>query len=241
MTELEEVRETIKHADRILWDEYVNLEFDRVRSAAMQALNLLVDRISKYSLSERTSFVLALTKHVVVHSTELLPVRHPLFAEIVLPILLNNYDRKEPGSAQGLLAFYSVLHGGRLCETMIGARNLSELALLDRAIQEEPNNDKLKVMWLTAQEYWLSFATHEVPSGVLYENETATVAQCLELMRDVDQYEAYAKQIGAFETQHHKIEEWKYYISKYRDFLECSNRSINFKDYLSIIEQRAGL
>lgn len=233
MAELADIRKTLNPVDRWIWDNYLQFEIDRIRPEALLSLNQLISRLESYEETDRICFVLAVAQFVLAHGIAELPVRQPLFAKIILPVLLSNYDRGEVGSARALRAFSSLLYGGGLHDKAIGARDLSGLALLERAIHQEPDARDLKEQLLYAKEDKFEFATHHIPEFVLYENHVASASECEILLADLNLYEVLAKKLGKLESHKESIKEWRYYISGYREYLSRSDDFASFEHYLN--------
>ncbi|MDF1565707.1 MAG: hypothetical protein P1V51_21905 [Deltaproteobacteria bacterium] len=127
MTSLDRAGNVLRDVDRAIWDEYVQLERDGIRREAMPVLARLVSRLESYPPEVRSSFAETLTEAVLEPPAQSFPIRHPLFDRIVLPVLIDNYDRNEVGSARVLLHFFHQIHGGGLCKESIGDEILSNV------------------------------------------------------------------------------------------------------------------
>ncbi|MCB9587693.1 MAG: hypothetical protein H6718_19980 [Polyangiaceae bacterium] len=227
------MRDTLRPDDRIVWDEYVQLEVDGVRREAVGALQRFVDRLKSYSEDERRRFALLLVDAVRREGGSEFPIRHPLWNEVVLPVLLERYDRNEPGSARSLLRFRHQLHGGSACAEQIGDRDVSDWALVDQAITQEPNARDLRERWLAMRADWFEYAIHEVPSGVLLGQDGASVAGCDDLLAELSEFEVRAEALGVRDQHGEAIREWRYYFAGYREYLVHSEDYASFADFLS--------
>ena len=199
----------------------------------MPVLVQLVARLESYPPHERSAFAQALAQAASEPSVPEIPIRHPLFDRIVLPVLVDRYDRNEVGSARVLLHFFHQIHGGRLCKDVIGERELSQGALLERAILQEPGARDLQLQWLDMARGWFEYATHEVPAGVLHGNDGATVAGCDDLLEQVDRFAARAATLGVAEQNQDSIAEWRYHVSGDRAYLLDRRRHGSFEQFLA--------
>ena len=228
---MDDTRWALREGDRPAWDEYVRLEREGVRREAISVLAQLVSRLEAYSLPERVAFVEALVGAAREPSASSLPIRQPLFGRIVFPVLIDRYDRNEIGSARALLHFVHQIHGC-LRRDAIGDRELYQVALLDRALVQEPGARDLQRRWLDVTREWLDYAIHEVPAGVLHGPNGATVADCEEMLEHVDTFESRADSVGIIDQDRESIARWRYYFGGYRKYLLEHGRYGSFARFL---------
>lgn len=222
----------LQEEDRAAWLEYVALERDGVRREANAALIDFVERLSAYSSAAQRRFVEALLDGVQQRGDRPFTIRHPLWNQYVFPVLLERWDRAGPGSARALLSFNSQIHGGGECAAAIGDRDLSEIALVERALEQEPDAADLKLRWLKAFEYRFEFAIHEVPYGILW-GEGATLPDHQRAVRTLDRFEAYTADVGLTARYAEDLAEWRYYFVSYCGYLESGEGYVSFSEYLA--------
>lgn len=223
--------QVLRTEDRDAWRGYVVLEQEGVRNEAFRALLDLAERLKTYSPEEQRRFVEALLDGVGQRGNGPFTIRYPLWNEYVFPVLLERWDRREPDAARALLSFGNQIHGGNECRELIGDRDLSERALLERALQHEPDAADLKTQWLSVHEYHFDFAIHEVPYGVLW-GEGATLSDYQGALQTLDRFAVYAADIGLTERYADHLSEWRYYFEAYCGYLESCERYASFEVYL---------
>jgi hypothetical protein len=234
----QDVRHALAPADRATWDEYLEQETAGLRRVAMPLLGDFVAHVEGYTEQRRVRLVRTLVSLARSDRPPRVSLRHPLFDRVVPPVLLNEYDRDEPGSARTLLDFYHQLHGGGLCDEVIGDRDLSYWTLLERAMKQDPDGRDLQEEWLAMSQDWFEYATHDVPTGVLYGNDGATVSECEDLLAHVDQFEERAKALGVAEDHAESVQEWRYYFAGYREYLQRRDEFESFERFLDAIPRR---
>ena len=102
--------------------------------------------------------------------------------------------------------------------------------LLEKGLRISPNDKEL----LEISEKWtrnyLNYTLHELPTGVLYGANGATIEECKELIEEVAKYEIVCNKLQRDESE--LIEECKFYYPAYKAYLSVYKNYKNFDDYL---------
>ncbi|MCW1921830.1 hypothetical protein OKA05_04655 [Luteolibacter arcticus] len=77
------------------------------------------------------------------------------------------------------------------------------------------------------------YALHELPLGVLYGHDGATIEECGELLEELEGYERLADQVG-HEGDRDLISKARFHIPAYRQYLEEHDRYTTYAQYLSL-------
>lgn len=102
--------------------------------------------------------------------------------------------------------------------------------LINKGLQLAPDDKELLQMYEVKTANYLYYSIHEVPIGIIYGNNGATIEQCNELLGLVKEYEQVCKMLGIDGSE--LIEDCKYYYSLYKEYLKVYRDYDGFKDYL---------
>ena len=81
----------------------------------------------------------------------------------------------------------------------------------------------------------LRYAVHELPAGVLWSADSATEAQCGQLMKDLNRFEQLCRQLGHEHANF--IEGCRWHFEHYAHYL---SRHRHFDGYEDYIQRRNG-
>jgi hypothetical protein len=76
------------------------------------------------------------------------------------------------------------------------------------------------------------YALHELPTGVLYGHDGATIEQCGELLEELADYKRLADEAG-LDGDHDLVSKAGFHISAYRKYLGELGRYTNYAQYLA--------
>jgi hypothetical protein len=169
----------------------------------------------------------------VVDEHEDIPVRLPLFRSVIFPALHAGLEKSIPGSARWLAGFAQLLYKSPACSEQLPEIQRSEYGLLLRATQDDSTDARAKKRLLTIMRSRFDYVLHELPSGVLYGYDGATIKQCDELMEQLSDYERLARELGSEDADTELIAEARFHIPAYRQYLSERGRYTSYEQYLS--------
>jgi hypothetical protein len=155
-------------------------------------------------------------------------IRQPLYKHLIYPILLEQVAKNNLDAIKGLLKL-----DGQLTSYQAYSHDIKYTwaMLLEQGLTIAPNDtDLLKLSEQTTRNY-LNYTLHEIPIGVLYGQDGATIAECDELLEKVSQYENLCNQLQLDEKE--LIENYKLYYTAYKAYLTVYPNYQNFEDYLN--------
>lgn len=162
-------------------------------------------------------------------------IRQPLYKHLIYPILSAQVAQNNVDAIKGLL---------KLDEQLISYQAYSHdtkytwAMLLDQGLNLAPiDTELLKISEQTTRNY-LNYTLHEIPIGVLYGQDGATIAECDELLEKVIEYEKLCNQLKLDEKE--LIENCKFYYTAYKAYLAVYPNYRNFEDYLNKTYQQMG-
>jgi hypothetical protein len=111
-----------------------------------------------------------------------------LFERVLFPALAEALDARVPGSARWLAGLSQHLHRCRACMERLGHDRSSEWALLRAAAAQDPADGLSRRQLVRLIADHLRYTLHELPAGVLYGVDGATVDQCDELLAELEEF-----------------------------------------------------
>lgn len=111
-------------------------------------------------------------------------IRHEIFSELVFPVLKRGYQIGDVKCTMWL---------GKLIQNIYQAKGLDEelgwvtdLSLFNKCYEIDPSNEEVRLLLLEKIVDWLQYSEHEWPSGILYGNNEATLAECSEISIEIE-------------------------------------------------------
>ena len=210
-----------------LLSEYIRLEtqiFNRDEKIA--SLNRLLTEVIE------NNFVLSLEEVIEIIeslSEKKITIRHPLFLYVLYPVLAMEVELNSIKAIKSLL--FLVKYYGN-CEKLTGDPKFSYWNLLTKGLALDPDDRWLLNLYEKTQKSYLEYTLHELPSGVLYDANSADSGQCDELLAELCRYEEVCKKLEIDEQE--LIKECKFYYTSYKTYL--GNR-INYKNFESFLQK----
>jgi hypothetical protein len=102
--------------------------------------------------------------------------------------------------------------------------------LINRGLQFAPDDQELLQAYEEKTAIYLSYSIHEVPIGIIYGNDGATIEECDELLKFVNEYEQVCRRLGIDRSE--LIEDCKYFYPLYGEYLKVHSDYNSFEDYL---------
>lgn len=227
----------------ILIDRWIKYNDARVVGDKKSANKLLLDYIAflkKQDSSTIESFVdeicsLTLDKDNQVLSnngTDVsdieIRIQHPLFKEIILPILADKYKSNSPRHIKWIGQLEQFFYSDHSTTTnFLNQLNIDgqfETRYFFEKSFSLDNKQNTLTLLLTRIAQDINYYTHEVPIGVILEPDVFDQ----ELM-------VFKKYFKLSENKHlweNNLKEWELIAKHWRLYLESRNKYVNFKDYL---------
>lgn len=231
----------MKDSNAQLWQQYNDLRFRGAKMAANKALDAFIAKFREEDHDVREQFVDEVCRFVLPEDSFVFnngqdvsdaPVRiqHPLFKEIVLPILIERFRKNDPEAIRWIAQFNQFFYSdSSLQQEFLAATGLESydvIPLLEKSYELEKNQLTLTFL-LRELAGVLDHLTHELPSGVL-----ATPDNFDSWIR---MYETYSNQSGAKERWAGRLAWCRMVSVHWREFLENRERDgyADFSDYLA--------
>jgi len=109
-------------------------------------------------------------------------IRHELYEQLVFPVLLDGYRRRDPWSILWLARTAQNLYASRSLHALLDFQ--SEQQLLRQGYEIDPNED-LRQNLLGSLLSWFAYCQHEWPAGILYGVDGASAPECDAILEEV--------------------------------------------------------
>ncbi len=166
----------------------------------------------------------------IVHNLQQsgITIRQPLFLHVIYPVLTTGINSNNIDAIKSLLGLFEYFGN---YEDLMNDKRFSNWTLLTKGLELAPNDNELLNMYERKQKDYFEYTLHELPTGVLYGSDGATIEQCNELLHDINDYEEVCSKLEI--DEHELIEECKFYYSAYKNYLLSYKDFNGFGDYLA--------
>jgi hypothetical protein len=200
------------------WERYLATESSGTRDDKLRTLNEFVEELLLSPEATWKPWALDLTARIVNDGTDI-PVRCPLFERILFPALVESLGAKSPGSARWLAGLSQHLYRCPACMERLGRARSSEWALLQAAVAHDPGDVRSRQQLIRVIANHLRYTLHELPSGVLFGTNGATVVQCDELLAELDEFRSLVSVEGRTADYVPLVRECDHHFRSYKQYL----------------------
>ena len=134
------------------------------------------------------------------------------------------------------ISFPTLLYKSPACLDQLPENQRSEHGLLLRAVQDDPADMRAKKCLLMVMRSRFDYVLHELPGGVLYGQDGATIKECDELIRELSDYERLAEEIASEQADRELIAQARFHIPAYQRYLLGHEHYTSYQQYLSTCE-----
>ena len=154
-------------------------------------------------------------------------IRHQLFHRVLYPILSIEIDKE---NIQAIKSFVRLQEYYGNYENLTKDNRFSVWKLIDKGLKIAPDDNELLILFQKKQKDYFEYTLHELPIGVLYGSDGASIQECKELLNDLTRYENVCNKLSIDDQQ--LIDECKFYYFAYKDYLAIYKDYKGFDDYL---------
>ncbi|MBN8628196.1 MAG: hypothetical protein J0M17_22180 [Planctomycetes bacterium] len=197
------------------WQHFLDAEKKHDRRASLSALNRFIDALLGEDQATWHSWAYDLAAKIWDAKVDI-PIRYPLVTRVLLPAL----NEGALNGVQGCLRWLAVCGRGSQLDARLPEHLRTPVGLLKEAIRIDPNDriarNRLLEIWAPTFEYSL----HELPAGVLYGHNGATIAECGELLEFLDEFRTYAAELEQPSRYSSLIADCDLHFRCYRSYLQ---------------------
>lgn len=219
---------------RQLWEMYCACERRRIRAESLLALNRFIDSMLELPDTVWHEWILNVAERVVDQREEI-EVRVPFFRSLMFPALRNGLREARPGCARWLAEFSQQLYQSPSCQMELPEEQRTEIGLLRTAIAHDTNDSMSRHRLIDALAYQLENAIHEVPAGVLWGNDGASVDQCRELREELDEFCVLTDVEKSTADHEDLIALCQLHFNAYPDYLTSQGEYTSYADFLGAV------
>jgi hypothetical protein len=206
--------------------EYIDIETKySLKAERKRRLDELLNKLRasklNFSLQEIEEVILKLSANSTI-------IRMPLFSQVIYPVLSQGIENREVKAVKLLLNLSQQLYQ---YQSFTKQHTHTNTSLIQQGLQSDPNDKELLSLQESSTREYLLYTLHELPTGVLYGQNSASILECDELLEYVGEYEYSCHKLKLNRTD--LISECKFYYSAYKDYLTNRHLHENFKDYLA--------
>jgi hypothetical protein len=218
------------------WERYLATESRGTREDKLRTLNEFVEELLQSPEAAWKLWALDLTARIVDDGTDI-PVRRPLFERILFPALAEALDAKSPGSARWLAGLSQHLYRCPACMERLGRARSSEWALLQAAVAHDPGDVRSRQKLIRVIANHFQYTLHELPAGVLFGTDGASVEQCDELLAELDEFRSLLAVDGRTGDYAPLVTECDHHFRSYKQYLL---ERPQHESYSGFLEARGG-
>ena len=212
-----------------LWEAYLAAEDDRIREVTMPALDRFIEAVLAHDPAVWHAWGRDLAIGVSDGQLDV-PVRFPLFRRVVLPALAEGVVRGIAHCARALASFESLL--ANTPEVPLPEPLQSAVELLREALARDPADRLARERLVERWQGYLEYTLHELPAGVLYGRDGATIQECGELLELLGEFRTHVAILEQEERVADLVAECDQHFRAYRDYLQDVPRVDSYERFL---------
>jgi hypothetical protein len=219
-------------ADALRWEHYLELERRDARKQALALLAGIIHSVQRYPEAQRHAWLRWLCEQVVDRH-EPIPIRHPLLRELLAPFLVEAERRRDADAPRWVDYFLEHFRGGAELWHGLEARRKSPLELLVAAVERNPEDVEARKALAAHLSYWFRSCLHELPMGVLFGFDGASIEECHILLRYLALLGEQLRFLGESERSTDFLRKCERHFRGYADYLSSPGQYTSYADYLA--------
>ena len=112
-------------------------------------------------------------------------------------------------------------------------RLTSATGLLLEAVRVDPSDRKARRILVRHRASYLEYTLHELPAGVLYGHNAATIAECDELVAELAEFREHVEILGETPRFAELIGDCTLHFHRYREYLASGRAGGSYKQFLA--------
>lgn len=201
------------------------LKADRSKKLEELITSLQHDSIS-FSLQEIEDII-----HEIATSNTV--IRMPLFSKVLHPVINQGIIDGDIKAIKILLSLTQQLYQ---YQSLTKEYTHTSASLIREGLKIDPDDKELLDLYEKDTRSYLLYTVHELPTGILYNSNSADIQACDELLDLLADYEQACHKLQLNRSE--SILEYRFYYFAYKDYLLNKSLYHNFKDYLTESRER---
>ncbi len=154
-------------------------------------------------------------------------IRLPLFYNIIYPVLSDNVEKDNIDAIKALIGLEQQLIN--LQEYNKDYR-YTAWELINKGLLINPEDQQLLELSEKKIRDYINYTLHELPIGVLYGINGASIEECEELIKQTTEYEEVCRKLNI--NRQELINKCRYYYPAYKNYLTVRKDYNEFSDYI---------
>ena len=212
-------------------NKYVDIE---TKCFIKKDKSVLLDNLLEQTLKENGLQTFEEVSYIIYYLADKeIKIRQPFFSKIIYPVLSHHVDLDNIGAIKLMLKLLNILLGQ---QELTNNHKYSYSQLIERGLSLQPNDKELlENRELTLRNY-IDYTLHEVPIGVLFDNDGASIENCDELLETLKDYQNICSKLNADNSD--LTNEAEFYYKAYKHYLGVFKQYNNFEHYLNELKEK---
>ncbi|WP_224369820.1 hypothetical protein [Hyalangium versicolor] len=194
------------------------------RHEALQAAEELAASLRQYPEDWRDQWVASVCEEVIDRNPVppefgIPQMRYPLLRDLICPVLLRRYSRRDANAARWFAWLMNRYSGATRLWASLPPEAQSPLAMLRKADEWNPGDVRVMAPLVEHLAGWFHHAMHELPMGVLYGMNGASIEQCGEMLEELERMEEWIRRLGWEDRYARALEYWRHQVRCYSAYL----------------------
>jgi len=212
-----------------LWNAYLETEALHLRSERNAALERFLDSFDALAPSVQRDWALLFVTQPELQD---FTIRMPLFRCVLLPHVRSAIEDRIPRCAHWLSRYAHLIYKCRESAPDL-PDTYTEHGLLLIALDHDPTNDTARGRLVELLASHMDYTLHELPTGVLYGQNGATIPQCKEMLDELVDFIGHTDRLGVTDDYADLISDCRLHYKAYSNYLADSRGASSYADFLS--------
>jgi len=226
--------------DAALWRRYLELEHRGSRERALTVLEEFVTALSTYPPERRAAFARTFCVLATDTDTEL-PVRYSLLLGVICPYLAVAHARRDVSALRWMVRLRECNVPLYECGPMFDPDRFGTADFLREILAQDPADTVSRRCLISELSRHFDYSIHEVPAGILYNANGATITECLELLEELEELRSLVEAEGLWEEYDARIRECALHFRGYADYLSNREEYASYAAYMNAAGRKTHL
>jgi hypothetical protein len=204
---------------------YIDIETNTfIRKEKFTKLNELVQYLRNNGTEFDADEIIEIAKTFIEKGVT---IRQPLFKYILYPSLSEQVEKDNLEAVKILVQLdqHLISYNGYK-----GNCKYTGVYLLRKGLEISSNDRELLEAYEGKTRNYIMYTLHELPAGVLFDMDGASIEQCDDLLAMTDEYESICHKLQINRSK--LIKECRFYYTSYKSYLNAFSDYKNFSEYL---------
>ena len=213
-----------------LWLRYLKQEARGVRKVALRTLRQFTAALRAVDPSLRNRWAQEFLRQKLEEGQNI-PLRNPLFEEVLFPLLADGYRSGDCRAAKWLAQLAQVLIHARSCWQALGCP--SDAELWREAYRRNSDDEEARKGLIDVIASYVRHTLHELPAGVLLGMNGATPDECIALQDGLGEFRSLIRE-SERDRYADLITNAEFHYQAYRDYALERARYESYAHFLAI-------